>query len=140
MGKPQLQVRPYQNDDEEVVIKLWIDCGLLVPQNNPQKDIQMKMAFQPDLFLVGTMENKVVATAMIGYEGHRGWVNYLAVSPSYQKKGYGRDIMKAAEEKLKAIGCPKLNIQVRTTNTGVIEFYKRIGFASDNVIGFGKRF
>ncbi|MCG8334767.1 MAG: GNAT family acetyltransferase [Proteobacteria bacterium] len=140
MTTEQLEIRPYRESDESAVIQLWIDCNLVVPQNNPQNDIKLKMAFQPDLMLVGTIENDIVATAMVGYEGHRGWINYLAVSPSRQRLGLGRKMMEVAEQKLKEIGCPKLNIQVRTTNTGVIEFYKRIGFLDDNVIGLGKRF
>jgi ribosomal protein S18 acetylase RimI-like enzyme len=100
----------------------------------------MKLDFQPDLLLVGILDEEIVASAMVGYDGHRGWVNYLAVSPTRQRSGFGRKIMEAAEQRLKALGCPKLNIQVRNTNTGVIDFYKKIGFADDDVIGFGKRF
>ena len=127
MDSKQLKVRPYQESDEAKVVKLWIDCKLVVPQNHPQNDIKLKIDFQPDLMLVGTMEGEIVATAMVGYEGHRGWINYLAVSPSKQRLGLGRKMMETAEQKLKELGCPKLNIQVRTTNTGVIEFYKKIG-------------
>ncbi len=139
MNSEELEIRAYQNSDEGGVIRLWTDCKLVVPQNDPQKDIRTKLDFQPDLLLVGIMNDEIVATAMVGYEGHRGWVNYLAVSPSRQRLGLGRKIMEAAEQKLKALGCPKLNIQVRTTNTSVIEFYKKIGFLDDNVLGLGKR-
>ena len=76
---------------------------------------------------------------MGGYEGHRGWVNYLAVSPSHQKKGYGRQLMDAIEVKLREMGCPKINLQVRETNLEVIEFYKAIGYDMDHVVGMGKR-
>ena len=76
---------------------------------------------------------------MGGYEGHRGWVNYLAVSPSYQNKGYGRQLMNAVEEKLEKMGCAKVNLQVRETNLEMIEFYKAIGYNLDHVIGMGKR-
>lgn len=140
MENNKLKIRAYQAEDQRSVIKLWIDCELVVPQNNPEKDIEMKMAFQPDLFLVGTLGDKIVATAMAGYEGHRGWINYLAVAPDHQKSGFGRLMVYAAEEKLKALGCPKLNVQIRSTNTAVIEFYKRIGFGDDLVMGMGKRF
>ena len=140
MTKDQLIIRAYQESDESEVVQLWRDCNLVIPQNNPQKDIHYKLDFQPDLLLIGTLENKIVATAMAGYEGHRGWVNYLAVSPAYQKMGLGRRMMVEAENRLKALGCPKLNIQVRTSNTAVSEFYKRIGYSEDNVIGMGKRF
>ena len=134
-----MNIRPFEIQDEEQVIALWKECNLVVPQNDPKKDIQRKLKVNPELFLVGLVDNKVVASAMGGYEGHRGWVNYLAVSPSYQKKGYGRQIMDALEEKLKAIGCAKLNLQVRETNLAVVEFYKSIGYNLDHVIGMGKR-
>lgn len=140
MATEQLKIRSYQESDESAVVQLWIDCKLVVPHNNPQNDIRLKMEFQPDLMLIGTIDDEIVTTAMVGYEGHRGWVNYLAVSPTRQRLGLGRKMMEIAEQKLKDIGCPKLNIQVRTTNTGVIEFYKKIGFMDDNVIGLGKRF
>jgi ribosomal protein S18 acetylase RimI-like enzyme len=81
----------------------------------------------------------VVATAMAGYEGHRGWINYLAVSPELQRCGIGRRIMEEAEARLRALGCPKINLMVRNTNAAVIEFYRRIGFQLDEVVCMGKR-
>jgi ribosomal protein S18 acetylase RimI-like enzyme len=80
-----------------------------------------------------------VATAMGGYEGHRGWVNYLAVHPDYQRRGYGRLLMQALVEKLTAVGCPKLNLQVRQDNQAVMQFYRALGYQQDNVVSFGKR-
>jgi ribosomal protein S18 acetylase RimI-like enzyme len=94
---------------------------------------------RPDLFLVGVVGGAVVATAMLGYDGHRGWVYYLGVDPEHQKGGLGRAIMERAEELLRAEGCPKINLQVRTSNEGVIAFYKRLGYALDDVVGMGKR-
>jgi ribosomal protein S18 acetylase RimI-like enzyme len=138
MENSNMVIRTCLKEDMEAIVKLWQDCNLVVPWNDPREDILIKLKFQPDLFLVGTISGKVVATAMVGYEGHRGWVNYLAVAPDYRTKGIGRRLMKEAESVLKALGCPKLNVQVRTTNTEVIEFYKRVGFSDDNVIGLGK--
>jgi ribosomal protein S18 acetylase RimI-like enzyme len=138
MENSNMVIRTCLKEDMEAIVKLWQDCNLVVPWNDPREDILIKLKFQPDLFLVGTIDRKLVATAMVGYEGHRGWVNYLAVAPDYQTKGVGRRLMKEAESVLKALGCPKLNVQVRTTNTEVIEFYKRVGFSDDNVIGLGK--
>ena len=89
--------------------------------------------------MVGVLDGKVIAVVMGGYEGHRGWINYLAVDPSCQKKGYGKTIMKEIEEKLKAKGAPKINIQIRSANESVIHFYKSIGYEIDDVIGMGKR-
>ncbi len=134
-----MQIRPFEPRDEEQVIALWKECNLVVPWNDPQKDIQRKLKVNPELFLVGMEENQIVAAIMGGYEGHRGWVNYLAVSPSHQRKGYGRQMMDAVEDKLKAMGCAKINLQVRETNLAVVEFYKAIGYSLDHVIGMGKR-
>ena len=134
-----MNIRPFETKDEEQVISLWKECKLVVPWNNPGKDIQRKLKVNPELFLVGEIEGIIVGSIMGGYEGHRGWVNYPAVSPSYQKKGYGWQLMEAVEEKLKKMGCAKVNLQVRETNLEVIEFYKAIGYDLDHVIGMGKR-
>ncbi len=93
----------------------------------------------PEWFLVGELDGKIVATCMLGYEGHRGWINYLAVAPEYQKRGIARQIIDEAERLLRQAGCPKINLQVRATNAQVIEFYKRIGFKVDDVMSMGKR-
>lgn len=135
----KLQIRAYHPDDEEHVIQLWKQCGLVVPQNNPQRDIFLKLQVQPELFLVGTVGSQLVASVMAGYEGHRGWLNYLAVSPQFQQRGFGRQMVDAATAKLEALGCPKINLQIRTSNTQVIEFYQRIGFSIDDVVSMGKR-
>jgi len=134
-----MKVRVYNETDQDDVISLWGECGLVVPQNDPAKDIERKLRVDPDLFLVGTNENGIVATVMGGYEGHRGWINYLAVKPSEQRKGYGQAIMQAVEKLIHNKGCPKINLQVRTTNEQVIAFYSAIGYGNDNVFGLGKR-
>lgn len=134
-----MNIRAFQPADETAVIDLWMCCGLVAPQNNPHADIQRKIAVAPELFLVGTLGEEIAATVMAGYEGHRGWINYLAVAPHLQKAGYGRAIMDHAESLLRARGCPKINLQVRTTNRQVIEFYQRLGFVIDDVVSLGKR-
>jgi ribosomal protein S18 acetylase RimI-like enzyme len=134
-----MQIRPFQISDEPQVITLWDQCGLLRPWNDPHKDIRRKMAVRPDQFLVGVIDDEIVATAMIGYDGHRGWIYYLAVSPDHQRQGLGRALMDEAERLLRAEGCPKINLQVRTSNTDVIDFYRSIGFTEDAVLSFGKR-
>jgi ribosomal protein S18 acetylase RimI-like enzyme len=111
----------------------------VVPQNDPHKDIEMKCQVQPDLFFVGTIEKQVVATLMAGYDGHRGWIYYLAVDPEYQRQGIGRRMMERAEAALKKRGCPKINLQVRTSNSAVISFYTSLGYSNDDVIGLGKK-
>lgn len=135
----ELIIRPFAPDDAAAVIQLWTECGLVVPWNDPMKDIQRKLAVQPEMFLVGCQGERLVAAVMAGYEGHRGWINYLAVQPSQQGHGYGRLMMDAAERVLLAAGCPKINLQVRSSNADVIAFYKRIGFKVDDVVSLGKR-
>jgi ribosomal protein S18 acetylase RimI-like enzyme len=133
------QVRNYRNTDKADVIELWQACGLVVPWNNPQRDIERKLRVQSELFLIGFSDGKIIATAMAGYEGHRGWVNYLAVKPDYQMQGVGKLMMEAAERRLLKMGCPKLQVQVRTNNSGVIEFYQKLGYQIDDVVNIGKR-
>jgi len=132
-------IRQYHANDQQDVIDLWTQCGLVAPQNNPKRDIERKVRVNPEWFLVGELENEIVATCMAGYEGHRGWINYLAVAPEYRRKGFATQIMREAERLLRAAGCPKINLQIRTSNTGVIEFYKAIGYDIDDVVSMGKR-
>ena len=139
-GSPlSMEIREYRESDEESVVRLWDECGLVVPWNDPHRDIRRKLRLQRELFLVGCLEGKVVATAMVGYEGHRGWINYLAVSPERRGRGLGREMMAEAEKRLTAIGCPKVNLQVRSGNLEAIGFYQKIGYVRDDVVSFGKR-
>jgi ribosomal protein S18 acetylase RimI-like enzyme len=135
----QLLIRPYQAGDEAEVIDLWLATGLYAPHNNPAEDIRRKVAFQPNLFLVGLLEDRIIATCMAGYDGHRGWINYLGVHPDHQRKGLAARIMTEAEQKLRAMGCPKINLQVREINQAAMKFYPKIGFSADHVFSFGKR-
>lgn len=139
MQADKLEFRAYQPGDEAQVIELWHRCGLTVPYNNPKRDIQRKLRVQSDMFLVGVIDEIVIATAMVGYDGHRGWINYLAVAPEHQKKGIASRLMEEAETRLLSMGCPKINLQVRTSNTGVIKFYEKIGYKMDDVVSMGKR-
>lgn len=134
-----MEIRPFEPPDEMSVIQLWTDCGLVVPWNNPHDDIQRKLSVQPKMFLVACSDGQIIATVMAGYDGHRGWINYLAVHPSHQGTGIGKRLMEAAELRLRASGCPKINLQVRSKNAKVIEFYKAIGYRPDDVVSLGKR-
>ena len=131
--------RPFKLEDEEPVIALWQKCNLVHPVNNPHQDIKRKLKVNPELFLVGVIDGTVVASAMGGYEGHRGWVNYLAVDPGYQKRGYGRQIMEVLEKKLIQSGCPKINLQIRQDNLTAMRFYEKTGYKTDEVVSMGKR-
>ncbi len=134
-----IYIRSFRAGDEAAVISLWQACGLVRPQNDPRKDIARKLKVNPEWFLVGEIGGQVVGTVMAGYEGHRGWINYLAVDPARQRGGLGRALMAEAEQRLRAAGCPKINLLVRTDNKGVIAFYQRLGFAMDDVTRLGKR-
>ena len=134
-----MEITQFKESDEEPVVALWKQCGLVVPWNDPHRDILRKLKLQRDLFLVGRLDGRLVATAMAGYEGYRGWINYLAVSPECRGRGLGREMMDEAEARLRALGCPKINLQVRADNAEAIGFYERIGYRRDDVVSFGKR-
>ena len=134
-----MNIRPFTIKDQQAVIDLWKDCGLVVPWNDPVKDIKRKLKVDPDLFLVAELDGEIVASVMGGYEGHRGWINYLAVSPDQQRKGYGRIIMQEVELRIGQKGCPKINLQIRGSNTEITSFYQAIGYDIENAIGLGKR-
>ncbi len=134
-----MNIRPFLPGDEEAVVALWQACGLTRPWNDPHADIARKLREQPELFLVGTLGAELVGSAMAGFDGHRGWVYYLAVAPAHRGRSYGRALMREVERLLEERGCPKLNLQVRASNAGVIEFYRRLGYAQDDVASLGKR-
>jgi ribosomal protein S18 acetylase RimI-like enzyme len=134
-----VNLRPYAAPDESAVIALWNECGLTRPWNDPVKDIARKLTVQPELFLVGESDGDVVATAMFGFDGTRGWVHYLAVAPSRQGESLGRAVMAEGERLLTAMGCPKLNLQVRSGNERVIDFYRALGYLPDGAVTLGKR-
>ncbi len=134
-----MEIRAFQESDEAAVIALWQACDLTRPWNDPQKDIARKLSVQPELFVVGMEGSEIIASAMFGFEGHRGWVNYLAVSPAHQRKGHASTLMHWGEEALKARGCPKINLQIRSSNAPVIAFYQSLGYGADEVVSLGKR-
>ena len=134
-----MQIRPFLDSDEAAVIALWEAAGLTRSWNDPRKDIARKQAVQREGFLVGTEDGVVMASVMVGYDGHRGWINYLAVAPAHRMKGHARTLMREAERLLEAVGCPKVNLQIRTSNASVIAFYEAIGYARDDVVSFGRR-
>lgn len=134
-----MNIREFQEPDTEGVVALWEACGLTRPWNDPRKDIARKLEVQRELFLVGEEDGGVVATVMGGYEGHRGWINYLAVSPEARKGGLGRALMDEVERRLRAAGCPKINLQVRSDNEQALGFYRALGYDVDAAVSLGKR-
>ena len=134
-----MNIRPFDKSDEAAVISLWRDCGLVVPQNDPRKDIDRKLAVNPELFIVGEISGAIVGSCMAGYEGHRGWINYLAVHPEHQRCGYASLLMAEVKRLLQQLKCPKINLQIRSSNSSVISFYESLGYTNDNVVSFGLR-
>lgn len=149
-----MNIRPFARHDHNEVVKLWELCDLVVPWNNPGKDIRRKIDEQPQMLLVCDEQDappvagnaavtpgpgRIIGTVMVGYDGHRGWINYLAVHPERRRTGLGRRLMEEAERLLRLRGCPKINLQVRRSNTDVVAFYESIGFKIDDVLSMGKR-
>ena len=132
-------IRQFIPNDTNRVIFIWEQCDLVRNWNNPNFDIQRKLNFQKELFFVGLFNDEIIATAMFGYDGHRGWLNYFAVLPNFQKRGFGRQLMTYGEMALIERGCPKLNLQIRNDNTKAINFYQKVGYKEDAAVSFGKR-
>ena len=135
-----MDTRVFTPADTETVVQLWSDCGLTRPWNDPHKDIARKLSVSPELFLIGTNgQGLLMATVMVGYDGHRGWINYLAVHPAHQRQGHASQLMQQAEQLLTERGCPKLNLQVRAGNEVVIALYESLGYTDDKTVSMGKR-
>lgn len=133
------EVRSFGAQDREAVIDLWGRCDLARLWNDTGLDIDRKLARDPDGFLVAVRDGEIIGSVMVGYDGHRGWINYLAVGPEAQRAGVGRTLMRAAEQRLAALGCPKVNLQIRTSNLGAVRFYESIGYSADDVVSMGRR-
>lgn len=134
-----IEIRPFRPDETEAVVALWDACDLIRPWNDPRRDIERKLRVDPALFLVAAEEELVLGSVMAGYEGHRGWINYLAVDPSRRRQGLGTRLMDEAERLLAERGCPKINLQIRSENADVIAFYGALGYRADDVVSLGKR-
>jgi ribosomal protein S18 acetylase RimI-like enzyme len=134
-----LRIRSFQPDDEAAVIALWRATGLTRPWNDPSKDIARKLRVQPELFLIGELGSELIASAMAGYDGHRGSLYYLAVAPAHQRAGHGRVLLAEVEARLHALGCPKLNLQMRMDNSAARTFYERLGYEHEERLDYGKR-
>jgi ribosomal protein S18 acetylase RimI-like enzyme len=134
-----LVLRTFARTDEAAVIALWRSTGLTRPWNDPHADIARKLTVQPELFVVGELDGELIASAMAGYDGHRGNVYYVAVSPAHQRTGVARAVMAEVERRLEALGCPKLNLMVRDDNQTARGFYQRMGYDAQAVVTLGKR-
>ena len=134
-----VEIRPFQIADTEAVVALWQAAGLTRPWNNPHQDISRKLAVQPELFLVAVDGRDVVGSVMAGYDGHRGWLYYLASTPERRGEGIARRLVEDVEERLLALGCPKVQLMVRPENGVVQDFYEALGYEPFDVWATGKR-
>jgi ribosomal protein S18 acetylase RimI-like enzyme len=133
-------IRTFHESDTEAVIALWHTVFPDdPPHNDPTTVIRQKLAVQRDVFLVALVGDHLVGTTLAGYDGHRGWLYKLAVLPGYRRLGIGTALVRHAEDALRALGCTKVNLQVRATNTGVVAFYKHLGYHVEERISMGKR-
>jgi ribosomal protein S18 acetylase RimI-like enzyme len=134
-----MQISEFQDSQTKDVVALWQRCGLTRPWNDPYKDILRKQTDKNGKFFVGHDASKLIATIMVGYDGHRGSINYLAVDPAVAGKGHGRALMQTAEAFLLSLECPKINLCVRRDNEAVIKFYDDLGYQEESVYYCGKR-
>ena len=135
-----MDIGEIEDGEVEAVVALWEACGLTRPWNDPRADIALARAGATSAVLVGRRQGRVIASAMVGADGHRGWVYYVAVTPALQGEGLGRVIMEAAEAWARALGMPKFQLMVRAGNRPVIDFYRRLGFQLEETVVMGKRF
>jgi ribosomal protein S18 acetylase RimI-like enzyme len=132
-------IRPFRTEDTEEVVALWREAGLTRPWNDPHRDIERKLAVQPELFLVADDGGVVVGTVMAGYDGHRGWLYYLASAPARRGEGIARRLVEEAEARLLAMGCPKVQLMVRPENHAARSFYDALGYEPFDTWNTGKR-
>ncbi len=135
----RLAVLPYTPKDRDQVIAIWQTCELTVPWNDPDNDIQRKRDDSPELFFLARMKDQIIGTCMAGYDGHRGWLYYLGVDPAFRNNGVAKALIQHGEAVLAELGCPKINLMVRKTNSEVIGFYHGQGYKDDPVMVLSKR-
>lgn len=134
-----LAISDLRRDETEAAVALWEACGLTRPWNDPRADIALALGKPSSTILAGRIGEQLVATAMTGSDGHRGWVYYLGVAPDARRKGYGAQMMQAAADWLRVRGCPKLHVMIRTENVGVAAFYAKLGYEKSDTITLAKR-
>jgi ribosomal protein S18 acetylase RimI-like enzyme len=135
-----MTIRPFRDADEAAVIALWREAFPDEPAHNVPADvIRRKRAVQPDLFLVAEIDGSVVGTVLAGYDGHRGWLHKVAVAAAHRRRGVGSALIRHVEAALRAVDCPKINLQVRAANAGVVAFYESLGYAVEAIVSMGKR-
>jgi hypothetical protein len=127
-----VEIRPLDPADRSDAVALWHRTGLTRPWNPPEPDFDRAVGGVSSAVLAGFEDGRLVATAMVGQDGHRGWVYYLSVDPELQSTGRGRAMMGSAEAWVRAAGMPKLQLMVRSSNTGALGFYDSLGFTVED--------
>ena len=158
-GTRTIRLRAFRESDTEAAVELWEACGLTRPWNDPRADIARSLSAQPELFLVAECEpaatagpgsgssagagicdgTTLVGTVMAGFDGHRGWMYYLATAQALRGSGIGRALVAEVERRLEALGCPKAQLMVRSENSAAVGFYTALGYEANDVIVLGKR-
>ncbi len=139
MNSEEFSIRDYQAGDRDGVVALWREAFAGdPPRNEPNAVFDRKEHARDGLFFVRVLANRVVGTVLAGFDGIRGWIYHLAVLPEFRRRGLADRMMDHVEAELRTRDCPKINLQVRTSNAEVAAFYERRGYAIDQVISFGK--
>ena len=135
-----MQIRLYEDADEQGVIALWREVlPDDSPHNEPARSLRNKLAVDRDLLMVAVEGGAVVGAVMGGYDGHRGWVYSLAVKPEHRRCGIGSGLVRQLEGALAGRGCLKVNLQVRVTNAAAVAFYERLGYTVEERVSMGRR-
>jgi len=134
-----IDIRTFAVTDTDAAVALWHATGLTRPWNDPHRDIERKLQVQPELFLVATDGDVLIGTVMAGYDGHRGWLYYLASLPDRRGEGIARALVAEAESRLLAMGCPKVQLMVRPENEAARGLYAALGYEPFDTWATGKR-
>jgi len=134
-----MEIRVFVEADTDAVVDLWQLADLTHPNNDPFLDIKRKLNDSPWGFLIAMDGRTIIGSIMVGYDGHRGWINYLACHPNHRRRGVVKSLMYEAKNLLLERGCSKINLQIRSGNESAVKFYESIGYSDDNVISFGLR-
>ncbi|WP_298889452.1 GNAT family acetyltransferase [uncultured Serinicoccus sp.] len=133
-----MQILPLSPDHAEVAARLWSESGLTRPWNDPRADFRMAVSGSASAVLGAVVDDAVVGTVMVGHEGHRGWMYYLAVAPSHRGSGLGRRLVEEAERWVETRGIPKVMLMIRAENEAVARFYERLGYVDQGVQVLGR--
>ena len=134
-----LDIRSFRSADRAALVQLWSEVFPEdPPRNAPESMIDNKLRVQSDLLMIAEVENRLVGAVMAGFDGTRGWIHHLAVAPQYRLKGIATALVRAAEDGLRMLGCPKVNLQVRGENDGVVAFYRAPGYSVERRVSMGK--